>query len=62
MNAPTVNSQQAAALSKPLSIILLCLRLTVGWQGMFDFQVVEDVNICNKVLANVNRGPRPWYS
>jgi uncharacterized membrane protein YphA (DoxX/SURF4 family) len=30
--------------------------------GMFDFQIVEDVNICNKVLANLNRGPRPWYS
>ena len=30
--------------------------------GMFDFQIIEDVNIANKVLANLKRGPRPWYS
>jgi hypothetical protein len=30
--------------------------------GMLDFQIVQDVNICNKVLAKLNRGPRPWYS
>jgi uncharacterized membrane protein YphA (DoxX/SURF4 family) len=30
--------------------------------GMFDFQIIQDVNIANKVLANLKRGPRPWYS
>jgi hypothetical protein len=30
--------------------------------GMFDFQVVEDVNIALDVLANLKRGPRPWYA
>ena len=36
MNATTVNNQQAAALSKPLSIILLCLRITVGWHFLYE--------------------------
>ena len=30
--------------------------------GMFDFQIVEDVNIALEVLANLKRGPRPWYA
>ena len=30
--------------------------------GMFDFQVVEDVNIVNEVLANINLRHREWYS
>ena len=29
--------------------------------GMFDFQIVEDVNIALDVLANLNSRPRPWY-
>jgi len=28
--------------------------------GMFDFQIIEDVNIALKVLANLKRGLRPW--
>jgi uncharacterized membrane protein YphA (DoxX/SURF4 family) len=30
--------------------------------GMFDFQIIQDVNIALKVLADLKRGPRPWYS
>jgi uncharacterized membrane protein YphA (DoxX/SURF4 family) len=30
--------------------------------GMFDFQILEDVNIALEVLAKLERGPRPWYS
>ena len=30
--------------------------------GMFDFQVVKDVNICYDTLANLKNRPRPWYS
>lgn len=30
--------------------------------GMFDFQIIQDVNIAVKVLADLKRGPRPWYS
>ena len=30
--------------------------------GMFDFQIIEDVNIALDVLANLKRGPRPWYA
>jgi hypothetical protein len=30
--------------------------------GMFDFQIVEDVNIALDVLANVKSRPRPWYA
>jgi uncharacterized membrane protein YphA (DoxX/SURF4 family) len=30
--------------------------------GMFDFQIIEDVNTALDVLANLKRGPRPWYS
>ena len=29
--------------------------------GMFDFQVVEDVNICIDVLNNLNNRKRQWY-
>jgi hypothetical protein len=29
---------------------------------MFDFQIVENVNIALDVLANLKRGPRPWYA
>ena len=29
--------------------------------GMFDFQVVEDVNICIDVLNNLSNRKRPWY-
>ena len=30
--------------------------------GMFDFQIIEDVNIALEVLANLKRGPRPWFA
>jgi uncharacterized membrane protein YphA (DoxX/SURF4 family) len=30
--------------------------------GMFDFQIIQDVNIALKVLGDLKRGPRPWYS
>jgi len=30
--------------------------------GMFDFQIVEDVNIALDVLAHVKSRPRPWYA
>ena len=30
--------------------------------GMFDFQVIEDVNTALDVLANIKTRPRPWYS
>ena len=30
--------------------------------GMFDFQVVEDVNICIDILNNLPNRKRPWYS
>ncbi len=33
-----------------------------GCVGMFDFQIVEDVNIALEVLGNLKRGLRPWYS
>jgi hypothetical protein len=30
--------------------------------GMFDFQIVEDVNIALDVLSNLKSRPRPWYA
>ena len=30
--------------------------------GMFDFQVVEDVNICIETLANLKNRKRGWYA
>jgi uncharacterized membrane protein YphA (DoxX/SURF4 family) len=30
--------------------------------GMFDFQIVEDVNAATKVLANLGPRERPWYA
>jgi uncharacterized membrane protein YphA (DoxX/SURF4 family) len=30
--------------------------------GMFDFQVVEDVNIVNEVLASIKNRERPWHT
>jgi len=30
--------------------------------GMFDFQIVEDVNIALDVLANLKNRVRPWYA
>jgi uncharacterized membrane protein YphA (DoxX/SURF4 family) len=30
--------------------------------GMFDFQIVEDVNIAIKVLGNLENRNRPWYA
>ena len=30
--------------------------------GMFDFQVVKDVNICYDTLQNLKNRPRAWYS
>jgi hypothetical protein len=29
--------------------------------GMFDFQIVEDVNICTEILDNLNKRQREWY-
>jgi uncharacterized membrane protein YphA (DoxX/SURF4 family) len=29
--------------------------------GMFDFQIVEDVNICTETLARLNNRERAWY-
>jgi hypothetical protein len=29
--------------------------------GMFDFQIVRDVNICMETLTNLNNRPRQWY-
>ena len=30
--------------------------------GMFDFQIVENVNILNEVLLNLGQRKRPWYA
>jgi hypothetical protein len=30
--------------------------------GMFDFQVVNDVNICLDVLQNLSNRKREWYA
>ena len=30
--------------------------------GMYDFQVVDDVNICLDTLANLGNRTRPWYA
>jgi hypothetical protein len=29
--------------------------------GMYDFQVVDDVNICMDILASTINRTRPWY-
>ncbi len=29
--------------------------------GMFDFQIVKDVNICIETLNNLTRRQREWY-
>ena len=29
--------------------------------GMYDFQIVEDVNIALNTLANIKERPRPWF-
>ena len=28
--------------------------------GMYDFQIVEDINLANKILSNIKTRPRPW--
>lgn len=28
--------------------------------GMYDFQIVEDINLANKILSNIKNRPRPW--
>jgi hypothetical protein len=30
--------------------------------GMFDFQIVDDVNTATKVLSELKNRQRPWYS
>ncbi|MCE5346576.1 MAG: DoxX family membrane protein [Bacteroidales bacterium] len=30
--------------------------------GMFDFQVIDDVNTANEILANLNKREREWFS
>ncbi len=35
---------------------------TLSVSGMFDFQVVEDVNMAIDVLSNLKNRKRPWYA
>jgi hypothetical protein len=30
--------------------------------GMFDFQIIKDINIANEILANLEGRTRGWYS